>query len=147
MDYTQANLGRTFILRLHQNERLHEVIENFAAQQQIKSAICFFLGGAENKSKIVVGPKDGNAMPPQPMTTLLQGVHEAHGTGTIFTNQEGKPTLHMHASFGRNNNTTTGCTRMGVNIWHIGEVIILELTDTTAKRTKNKQTGFELLEC
>lgn len=147
MDYTEAKLARAFILRLHQNERLHEVIENFADQKQIKSALCFFLGGAEDKSKVVVGPKDGKAMPPEPMVTLIRGVHEGCGVGTIFTNESGKPVLHMHASFGRNNNTTTGCVRMGVDIWHIGEIVILELTGGTAKRAKNKQTGFEFLEC
>ena len=147
MDYTEAKLARAFILRLHQNERLHEVIENFAAQKQIKSALCFFLGGAEDKSKVVVGPKDGNALPPEPMVTLLRGVHEGCGVGTIFTNEDGKPVLHMHASFGRNDNAVTGCVRMGVDIWHIGEVVILELAGGTAKRAKNKQTGFEFLEC
>ncbi|MCW4004618.1 MAG: DNA-binding protein [Candidatus Bathyarchaeota archaeon] len=147
MDYTEAKPARAFILRLHQNERLHEVIENFAAKKQIKSALCFFLGGAEDKSKVVVGPKDGKAMPPEPMITLLQGVHEGCGVGTIFTDEAGKPKLHMHASFGRNDNTVTGCVRMGVDVWQIGEVVILELAGGTAKRAKNKQTGFEFLEC
>ena len=147
MNYTEANLGRIFILRLHNDELLHEVIEKFAAQKQIKSAFCFFLGGAQDKSKVVVGPKDGDAMPPQPMVTLLKGVHEGCGVGTIFTNDEGKPTLHMHASFGRNDNTITGCVRMGVDIWQIGEVVILELAGSSAKRVKNKETGFEFLEC
>ncbi len=147
MDYTEAKLARAFILRLHHNECLHDVIEKFAEQKQIKSALCFFLGGAEDKSKVVVGPKDGNAMPPEPMVTLLRGVHEGCGVGTIFTNEVGKPVLHMHASFGRNDNTVTGCVRMGVDVWHIGEVVILELSGGTAKRAKNKQTGFEFLEC
>ena len=147
MNYTEAKLGRIFILRLHHNETLHEVIEKFAAQKQIKSALCFFLGGAQDKSKVVVGPKDGNATPPEPMVTLLRGVHEGCGVGTIFTDEKGKPKLHMHASFGRNNNTITGCVRMGVNVWQIGEVVILELRGGTAKRTKNLETGFEFLEC
>jgi predicted DNA-binding protein with PD1-like motif len=147
LNYTEANLGRIFILRLHNDELLHEVIEKFAAQKQIKSAFCFFLGGAQDKSKVVVGPKDGDAMPPQPMVTLLKGVHEGCGVGTIFTNDEGKPKLHMHASFGRNDNTITGCVRMGVDIWQIGEVVILELAGSSAKRAKNKETRFEFLEC
>ena len=146
MDYTEANLKRIFILRLHHNETVHEVIEKFATQKHIKSALCFFLGGAQDKSKVVVGPKDGNAMPPEPMTTLLKGVHEACGVGTIFTDEEGKPKLHMHASFGRNDNAVTGCVRAGVNVWHIGEVVILELAGGSAKRAKNKETGFEFLE-
>ncbi len=147
MNYTEATLARIFILRLHNDEILHEVIEEFAAEKQIKSALCFFLGGAQDKSKVVVGPKDGTAMPPVPMITLLRGVHEGLGVGTIFADEEGKPKLHMHASFGRNDNTIAGCVRMGVEVWQIGEVVILELAGSTAKREKNKETGFEFLEC
>ena len=101
MDFTEAKLGRIFILRLHQDDRLHEVIEKFSSQKQVSSALCFFLGGAEDKSKVVVGPKEGKGCTIDPMVTLLKGVHEACGVGTIFTNEEGKPKLHMHASFGR----------------------------------------------
>jgi uncharacterized protein len=146
MDFTEAKLGRIFILRLHQGERLHEVIEKFASQKKVSSALCFFLGGAEDNSKVVVGPKDGKALPPEPMITLLRGVHESCGVGTIFTDEEGKPKLHMHASFGRNDTAVTGCVRMGVDVWQIGEVVILELAGSSAKRSKNKETGFEFLE-
>jgi predicted DNA-binding protein with PD1-like motif len=147
MDYTEANIGRIFILRLHQGDVLHQEIEKFAAQKQIKSALCFFLGGAEDQSKVVVGPKDGKEMPPQPMITLLKGVHEGAGVGTIFTDEAGAPKLHMHASFGRNDNAVTGCVRMGVEVWQIGEVVIMELLGGSAERRKNKETGFEFLEC
>ncbi len=146
LNYTEASLARIFILRLHHDETLHKVIEEFAEQKQVKSALCFFLGGAQDKSKVVVGPKNGDAMPPEPMITLLRGVHEACGVGTIFTDEEGKPKLHMHASFGRNDNAITGCVRMGVDVWQIGEVVILELAGGSAKRVKNKETGFEFLE-
>ncbi len=146
MDYTEAKIGRIFILRLHQNECLHEVIEAFAVKKQIKNAMCFFLGGVADKSKVVVGPEDGKIMPPNPMITLLQGVYEGCGLGTIFVDETDTPKLHMHASFGRKNNAVAGCVRMGVNIWLIGEVVILEMTGGSAKRVKNKETGFELLE-
>jgi predicted DNA-binding protein with PD1-like motif len=52
----------------------------------------------------------------------------------------------MHASFGRKTNTVTGCVRMGVDVWQIGEVVILELAGSSAKRAKSKDTGFEFLE-
>jgi len=146
LDFTEAKLGKIFILRLHQKDVLHEVIEKFASQKKISSALCFFLGGAEDKSKVVVGPKDGKTLPPEPMVTLLRGVHEACGVGTIFADECGNPKLHMHASFGRNDNAVTGCVRMGVNVWQIGEVVIFELTDSSAKRAKDKDTGFEFLE-
>ena len=137
MNYTEANLNRIFILRLHNDEILHEVIEKFAAEKQIKSALCFFLGGAQDKSKVVVGPKDGKAMPPEPMIALIKGVHEGMGVGTIFADEEGKPKLHMHASFGRNDNVVTGCVRLGVAVWQIGEIVILT-------QMRGNETGLKL---
>jgi predicted DNA-binding protein with PD1-like motif len=146
MDFTEAKLGRVFILRLHHGDHLPDVLEKFAANNKVNSAVCLFLGGADDKSRIVVGPREGNINPPEPVTTLLKGVHEACGIGTIFTDEAGKPKLHMHASFGRNKETITGCVRMGVNVWRIGEAIILELTGTPALRAVNKETHFEFLE-
>ena len=146
MQFAEAKLGRIFVLRLHDGDRLHEVLEQFASQHNISAALCFFVGGAKGKSRIVVGPKDGDALPPEPMITLLKGVHETAGVGTIFPDEEGKLKLHMHASFGRKTNAVTGCVRMGVDVWRIGEVVLLELTGAKASRVKNKETGFEFLE-
>jgi predicted DNA-binding protein with PD1-like motif len=146
MQFTEAKFGRIFVLRLHDGDHLPEVLESFAAENNITTALCFFLGGVKEKGRVVVGPKDGNALPPEPMVTLLNGVHEACGVGTIFADEEGKPKLHMHASFGRKENTITGCVRMGVDVWRIGEVVVMELTGAMARRAKNKETGFEFLE-
>ncbi|ODA38751.1 hypothetical protein DSBG_4476 [Desulfosporosinus sp. BG] len=47
---------------------------------------------------------------------------------------------------GRNIETVTGCTKEGITIWHIGEVIIFELKNSSALRKVDPITGFELLE-
>ena len=146
MQFTEAKLGRVFVLRLHDGDRLPEVLESFATEKNVSTALCFFLGGAKEKSRVVVGPKDGYALPPEPIVTLLNGAHEACGVGTIFADEEGKPKLHMHASFGRKQNTVTGCVRVGVGVWQIGEVIVLELTGAQARRVIDKKTNFEFLE-
>jgi len=146
MQFIEAKLGRIFVLRLHDGDRLPEALESFATEKNISTALCFFLGGAKEKSRVVVGPKDGYASQPEPMVTLLDGVHEACGIGTIFADEDGKPKLHMHTSFGRNQNTITGCVRMGVDVWRIGEVIVLELAGVSARRAKDKGIGFEFLE-
>ena len=146
MQFAEGKLGRVFVLRLHDGDRLPDVLESFAAEKNVSTALCFFLGGAKENSRVVVGPKNGYAVPPEPMVTLLDGVHEACGVGTIFADEEGKPKLHMHTSFGRNENTVTGCVRMGVDVWQIGEVVVLELACEKACRVKNKETGFEFLE-
>ncbi len=146
LDYSKAEIGRIFILRLHDGEIVHEVLESFAEENKIRSALCLFLGGAEDKSKLVVGPKNGDVLPIEPMTTLLRGVHEGCAVGTIFTDEKEKPILHMHGSFGRNDNAVTGCMRLGVEVWLIGEVVMFELTGSSARREKDPKTGFEVLE-
>jgi len=146
MKYSEANLGRIFILRLENGDKIPDTIEEFAKTHQIESAMVQFLGGADKDSKVVVGPEDGAASKPQKVITNLPGVSEALGLGTLFINEEGVPKLHMHSSFGRGKNTITGCTREGVMIWHIGEVVISELTNITAQRKIDATTGFELLE-
>ncbi len=146
MKFTEAKIGRVFILRLHEGDRLPEVIENFAERKHVSTAVCFFLGGANKDSKVIVGPKDGRVFPPEPMTIPLKGVHETAGVGTIVQNEEGKPKLHMHAAFGRKEETITGCVRMGVDVWQIGEFVIVELIGSAAKRAIDKKTGFEFLE-
>jgi predicted DNA-binding protein with PD1-like motif len=146
MRSTEAKFGRIFLLRLHDGDRLPDVLESFAADNNVSSALCFFIGGVKEKSRVVVGPKDGKVLPAEPMITLLTGVHEACGVGTIFADEKGKPKLHMHASFGRDENTVTGCVRLGVDVWQIGEVIVIELTEAQARRVIDKKTNFEFLE-
>ena len=53
--------------------------------------------------------------------------------------------LHLHIAAGRKDSTVTGCVRTGVKIWHIGEVILFELTDTPAIRKVDSRLGFKLL--
>jgi len=146
MHFTEAKMGRAFMLRLHNGDRLPDIIEEFAAEKNVSTAICFFLGGVKENSRVVVGPKDCYNLPPEPMVTLLEGTHEACGIGTIANDKTGKPKLHMHTAFGRSEKTITGCVRMGVEVWQIGEVVVLELTGATACRAKDKDTGFEFLE-
>lgn len=146
MKSSSANLGRTFVIRLEDGDILHESIEKFAAEKGIKAASLIVLGGADKGSTIVVGPKEGRAEKVEPMDHILDETYEITGTGTIFPNAEGKPVLHMHIAAGRGDQTITGCARKGVKVWHVMEVILTELTDTTASRKLHPPTGFELLE-
>ena len=146
MKYSEANLGRIFILRMENGDKIPDTIEEFAKVHQIDSAMVQFLGGADKDSVVVVGPEDGSAPKPKKMITSLHGTSEALGLGTLFRNEEGVPKLHMHSAFGRERNTVTGCTREGIKIWHIGEVVIYELINIKAQRKIDPQTGFELLE-
>jgi predicted DNA-binding protein with PD1-like motif len=80
------------------------------------------------------------------MEHVLDNVYEVSGTGTIFPNENGEPVLHMHLAAGRKSSAVAGCVRKGVKVWHVLEVIVFEICNTTGKRIKDEGTGFELLE-
>jgi predicted DNA-binding protein with PD1-like motif len=80
------------------------------------------------------------------MEHVLDEVHEIAGVGTLFPDDEGNPVLHMHMACGRKSSTITGCIREGVRVWHVMEVILFELADTTGIRTHDPETGFKLLQ-
>jgi len=145
MKYSQAKQGRIFIIRLEDGDIVHEEIERFAKEKSINAAALIIVGGADEGSKLIVGPKHGRAVPILPMEHILDNVHEIAGTGTLFPDEDGNPALHMHMTCGRKSFTTTGCVRNGVNVWQIMEVILFELTDTTGVRILDAQTGFKML--
>ncbi len=146
MKYSQARQGRIFILRLEDGEVVHEVVERFAEEHSIRAAALIAVGGADEGSRLVVGPEKGRAVPVVPMELLLDGVHEVAGTGTLFPDEEGRPQIHMHFALGRKDRTVTGCIRKGVKVWQILEVILFELLDTSAHREADPVLGFKLLQ-
>lgn len=145
MKYSQADPGRIFIIRLEDGEILHKEIEEFAKKEGISAAALVALGGIDRESVLITGPEHGRTETITPMETVIQNVHEATGTGTIFPDETGNPILHMHLASGRNGDTVTGCVRRGVKIWHVLEIIIFELVGSSASRVMDDKTGFKLL--
>lgn len=147
MRYSMATPGRVFILRLEDGEIVHEVIERFAVEQSIQAASLIILGGADDGSRLVVGPAEDRGLPLSPMKFQLEHAHEVAGTGTLFQDAEGLPLLHMHLACGRGGGTTTtGCIREGVKVWHVMEVIIHELEGCSARRVVEEPLGIKLLQ-
>ena len=145
MLYSEAKQGRTFIIRLEDGEIVHETLEKFAADHSIRAAAIIILGGADKGSKLIVGPQQSRAVPVMPMQHELYETHEITGTGTIFPDDEGNPVLHLHMACGREENTVTGCIREGVKVWYVMEVIMFEITGTTATRRPDPEIGLKLL--
>lgn len=146
MQYSEARQGRVFVVRLEDGETIHTEIEAFARRQSIAAAAVLIIGGADKGSQLVVGPEQGRGVSPViPMAHVLNDVHEASGTGTIFPDESGQPILHLHMACGRKDRTVTGCIRSGVKVWNVLEVIIFELVDSTASRQMDRETGFKLL--
>jgi predicted DNA-binding protein with PD1-like motif len=146
MKYSSAALGRVLVVRLEDGDVVHECIEEAARAEGIARAAVILLGGAGAGSRIVVGPEDGEASPVVPMERVLHDVHEMAGAGTIFPDESGRPVLHLHAAFGRDDQVTAGCVRTGVKTWVVAEAVVIELTGSEAMRRVDQATGFELLD-
>lgn len=144
MQYSQGTIGRVFTLRLEDDERVPDVIEEFARDHDIKRAMCTMLGGVD-KGNIVVGPEDGDAPTITPMLHAVDGAHEVAALGTIFPDEDSTPILHMHAALGRDGKTRTGCIRPGLDVWLVGEVIIMEILDADMLRKADPKSGLKLL--
>lgn len=142
MKASEGKVGRVFVVRLEDGDRLPDAIENLAQEKGIRAASVILLGGIR-RGRVVVGPETPE-VPPKPMTKDFQDVHEIAAVGTIFPGPEGEPSLHLHAALGRDGRTITGCTRTGVEVWLIAEAVITEIIDTTAHRVLS--AGLELLE-
>ena len=146
MKSSEATQGRIFILRLEDGENLQECIESFAREKNISRAFLQVLGGADKGSKIIVGPENGRSKEIIPMIEELGEMHEVIGNGTLFPDVYGNPKLHLHLALGRNRNTLCGEIRPGIIVWHVMEVIIVEILNSTAARKPDAVTGFDLLQ-
>jgi predicted DNA-binding protein with PD1-like motif len=146
MKYSEAKPGRTFVIRLEDGDIIHEEIEEFARMHSIEAAALIAVGAVDEGSKLVVGPEQGRSETITPMEHVLGDVREISGVGTIFPDKDHKPVLHMHIACGREESTVTGCVRRGVKVWHLLEIILFELVDSSACRRFDEQMGFELLE-
>ncbi len=147
MQYSEGRIGRVFAIRLEHGERMPDVLEAFAAEKGVKSGVAIMVGGADEGSRFVVGPEDGQTMPPVPMVNTLSGVHEVAAVGTLFPDEQGQPILHMHAAFGRGDLTQSGCIREGIVTWQVLEIVLIETVGLDATRRPDAETGFSLLEC
>ena len=144
MQYSEGTLGRIFTLRLENGERIPDVIEQFAKEHGIKRAHCTLLGGIDG-GNLVVGPEDGAATSITPLLHPVSEAHEAAAVGTIFPDENGTPMLHMHTALGRDGKTRTGCIRPGLDIWLVGEVVIMEIIGNDMVRKIDSKTGLKLL--
>ncbi len=145
MRYALGSLGRVLVIRLEDGDVLHECVERAAKDNGIVRGAVLALGGADLGSRMVVGPRDGRSETIEPMLAQLDGESELAAVGTLFPDENGEPSLHMHASAGRDGKSVTGCVRAGVKVWLIQEVVVIEMLGTASKRVKDPRTGFHLL--
>ncbi len=145
MRAAEGKLGRVFVIRLDDGDKVPDCIEKFAIEKNISHGHLIMVGGITD-GQVVVGPRISDQMPSDPMLLPVDEAHEVVGVGVLAPGEEGKPVLHLHAALGRAGQTLTGCLRPGVKTWLVGEVILYEITGVEAKRVMHSRSGFALLE-
>ena len=145
MKACEGKPGRVFVLRLEDGDIIPECIEHFAEENGISVGQVILVGGVGN-GNIVVGPRNSEERPPEPVLLPVTDAHEVLGVGVIAPGEDGKPILHIHAALGRSGKTMAGCLRPGVTTWLVGEVIIYEITGADVTRVTDEESGFALLD-
>ncbi|MFC1906177.1 PPC domain-containing DNA-binding protein [Chloroflexota bacterium] len=144
MKVSEGRIGRVFVMRLEDGDKLPDCIENFADDNGVRAGHVVLVGGIGG-GQVVVGPRKSDERPPEPMLLPIDGAHEVAGVGVIAPGPDSKPQLHIHAALGRSGQTMTGCLRPGVDTWIVAEAIIYEIVGAKMARTLDKDTGFALL--
>ena len=69
MQYTEGRMGRVFVLRLEDGERLNDTLEAFARDHHLAHALAFYLGGSATGSRWWWGRMPNALMPSCPWST------------------------------------------------------------------------------
>lgn len=142
MEYTQAQIGRVFLLKFSNGDDIHRLLRVFAKKERIQSAVLFFIG-ALKKGHLVTGPKKAK-VPPEPNWVSFQDGWETLGLGTIFQGEKGAKT-HIHVSMGKKDKVLTGCLRKSHEVFLVIEAVVFELAGLCAGKDVDEKTGLEML--
>ena len=145
MKASEGHIGRVFVIRLEDGDAVPECIERFAKENGVSMGHVVLVGGIGG-GQVVVGPRQSNERPPDPMLLPLDSAHEVVGVGVLAPGEDGTPVLHIHAALGRSGQTMTGCLRPGVTTWLVGEAILYEIVGAKAARVRDEGSGLALLE-
>lgn len=133
------------MIRLEDGDNIPACLETFAEENKIRTGLVTIFGGI-SKGRVVTGPRQVDEMPPDPIVTAVEGVHEVIALGLLAAGSSGRIQLHLHGALGRSGKTITGCLRPGVETWLVGEVVICEILGVDSKRLPDNRSGFDLLE-
>ena len=139
MEYAKGRIGRVFTVRIDHGDDLILELIKLAELERIESAV-FTLVGALKEAELVTGPKE-SIIPPEPVWSGFDDVHEILGIGNIFL-KNGKPEIHLHAGAGRGENVKLGCLRGESEVFMTVEAFIFELEGISARRTTDREQGF-----
>ena len=142
MRYRTGRIGRVVVARFDHGEAIVPALADLCGAEGIRAG-WFFLIGAVEAGRLVCGPKEA-VLPPDPAWRAFAKPSEIVGMGSV-AEKDGVPSLHLHASVGREGEVLTGCIRKEGNVFIVVEAMIVEVAGVAATRAPDERTGMELL--
>lgn len=142
MQYTQATLGRTFVLRFDSGDDIITELKTLIKKEKISSGFVHLMGALTNTS-VVLGLKEKD-YPPNPCWWDFSDAREIVGLA-IFAWQDDEPKVHIHAGFGNAEETRLGCIREKSEVYLTIEAVLQEFIDTNIMRKLDERYNAGLL--
>lgn len=143
MKYQEGQIGRVFVVNFeHGDDMLKELI-TLAENKNISSALVFMLGALKS-GHMVVGP-ESCTVPPAGLPFDFADGREILAIGTLFKDENKKPSLHMHIAAGREDKVRVGCLRKDAEVYLTVEAVILEMNGLRSVRSFNEEMRINLL--
>lgn len=147
--------GRVFVLRFDEGDaNIIKIIESFASEHKISSALITFLGALKNPG-IVIGSRNVKGMnKPWWAAIKSRDGYEVLGFGTLFpliekNKKTPRPSVHLHLATGKKNSSTlVGCLRDVGDVYITLECVIEEIMPEDKKLTfvrRRRSDGVALL--
>ena len=134
MQYSQVQPGRTFYLRVDNDEDLHDCVVEVCRRENVSRA-WFHVFGAMAFSSLVVGPVR-EEIPPVRVVREATGVHELLGVGSVMPGEDGAPAIHIHAALGRGEEALVGCLQTDTRVFLVQEILLVELHGDMVRRAR-----------
>jgi len=143
MEYSQAQTGRVFVMKVNHGENIINSLEVLAKKENLTAATIHLLGACAY-AELVIGPEDPTLPPKRYKEFIKNNASEFLGFGTIFL-KDNKPNIHIHISLGNKTIVKTGHLLNNHEVFIISEVIITELLKCSATRVWDETMQLHLL--
>jgi predicted DNA-binding protein with PD1-like motif len=141
--YQVGETGRVVLAHFEDGDEIISNLSGIIRKENIRGAIFYLLGGIA-EGRIVVGPMQDDARPPEPTWRELVESHETLAVGTVFW-QGDEPRFHIHGTYGKFDAVKTGCLRGEARTFLIMEAVIVEFKGINAVRELDPVINMTLL--
>ncbi|MBO8158486.1 DUF296 domain-containing protein [Thermosyntropha sp.] len=143
MKYQEGKIGRIFVIKFEHGDDVLQEIVKLAESKNISAALVFMLGALKS-GQLVVGPNEC-VIPPEGISFKFEDGREILALGTLFKDENRKPSLHIHTAAGREEKVRVGCLRADAEVYLTVEAVILELDGLKAARLFDPDMQLKLL--